>query len=274
VKANEHFFLFSIHLKKRLLMKYPDILNSLKSSLAVRFHEKIIYQRKVADVLEMRVPMVRRRLSGAVPFTLEQISIICEELGIPADEIFYNCKNDRKHSLEFYQYDFTGYEEESNLAFDQSIDMFIHAAQSTHSKFYASCNTFPNILNPTFGWLARFAALQWIYFTKGSGGMLPLSDIPLSPQLQERLDKYLLAVRALKKSVCLVHTKIVENYLTDIRRFYMLKYLTKEEVNCLTLDIEGALELFEKVCTEARLENGKEMEIYCSESFFSTICIL
>jgi len=249
-------------------MKYPEILNNLKSSLVVRYHEKSVYQRKVADALGMGVPMVKRRLSGKVPFSLEQVSVLCEELGIPANEIFYDCERARKHPLEFMQYDFTSHEEESNQAFDQSIDMFVYAAQSTVSKFYVSCNTLPNILNPTFSWLARFAALQWIYFTKGSAAMLPLSDIPLGPQLQDRLDKYLMAVRTLTKSVCLVNSKIVENYLTDIRRFYLLKYITKEEVGRLVLDIEGVLQLFEKVCSEAHLENGKEMEIYCSDSFF------
>ncbi|MCD7932009.1 MAG: hypothetical protein LUH15_12005, partial [Tannerellaceae bacterium] len=39
---------------------------------------------------------------------------------------------------------------------------------------------------------------------------------------------------------------------------------------CLISDIEGALQLFEKVCTEGRLENGKEMEIYCTDLYFSS----
>ncbi|MCD8081663.1 MAG: hypothetical protein LUF04_15085 [Bacteroides sp.] len=125
-------------------------------------------------------------------------------------------------------------------------------------------------MNPTFEWLTRFAGLQWLFFTKGSGALKPLSEIPLTPQLLQRLDRYLLAVRAIKKSVCLVSTKIVENYLTDIRQFYILGYLNKEEVLHLISDIEGALKLFDKVCTDGCLENGKEMEIYCTDSFFSS----
>ncbi|MCD8043988.1 MAG: helix-turn-helix domain-containing protein [Tannerellaceae bacterium] len=251
-------------------MKYTEILESLKSALAIRYHERIIYQKKVAGALGISIPTVRRRLSGKTSFSLEEISVICEKLEIPADEIFYNCTRRTKQPLEFLQYDFNGYEQESNQVFDQSIDMFIYASRSAKSKFYTSCNTFPNILNPTFEWLARFAALQWIYFTKGPAAMIPLAAMPLTPQLQERLQNYLLAVRALKKSVCLVNNNVTENYITDIRRFYTLGYINKEEAGHLISDIDGALQLFEKVCTEGRLENEKEMEIYCTDLYFSS----
>ncbi|MCD7976842.1 MAG: hypothetical protein LUG51_06680 [Tannerellaceae bacterium] len=221
----------------------------------------------------MSVPTVRRRLAGDTLFTLQEISVICEELKIPVEEVFYNCSHRTRQPLEFLQYDFCGRENESNEAFDQSIDMFFYAAQSEYSKFYISCNTLPNILNPTFEWLARFAALQWIFFAKGSGALPSLSEITLAPQLKERLDRYLLAVRCLKKSVCLVHYKVVENYITDIRRFYLLGYIKKDEARQLVLDIEGVLKVFEQVCIQGRLENGKEMEIYCTDLFFPMICI-
>lgn len=230
-------------------------------------------RKKLAAALGMSVPTVRRRLAGDTLFTLQEISVICEELKIPVEEVFYNCSHRTRQPLEFLQYDFCGRENESNEAFDQSIDMFFYAAQSEYSKFYISCNTLPNILNPTFEWLARFAALQWIFFAKGSGALPSLSEITLAPQLKERLDRYLLAVRCLKKSVCLVHYKVVENYITDIRRFYLLGYIKKDEARQLVLDIEGVLKVFEQVCIQGRLENGKEMEIYCTDLFFPMICI-
>lgn len=200
---------------------------------------------------------------------MAEISVICEELKIPVDEIFYSCNRKIRQPLEFLQYDFTRYGQESNEIFDQTINMFSYAARSDNSRLYISCNTLPNILNPTFEWLARFAAFQWIYFTKGAEALPSLSDMAIAPQVQQRLQKYLLAVRSLRKSVCLVSTKVVKNYITDIRRFYMLGYIHKEEAQHLASAIEGAIRLFDKVCADGYLENGKEMEIYCTDLFFS-----
>ncbi|MCC8186768.1 MAG: helix-turn-helix transcriptional regulator [Bacteroides sp.] len=251
-------------------MEYKEIVQSLKSSLVLRYGDKKTYQKKVADVLGLTIPTIRRRLSGKNPFTLQEISVISEELDIPVDEIFYSCRRTTKQPLEFVQYDFTFYDSASYEVFDQMARMFSFAAQSDNSRLYITSNTFPDVLNPTFEWLTRFAGLQWLFFTKGSGALKPLSEIELAPQLQQRLDGYLLAVRSIKKSVCLVSTKIVENYLTDIRQFYILGYLSNEEVLHLVSDIEGVLKLFDKVCTDGYLENGKEMEIYCTDSFFSS----
>lgn len=49
----------------------------------------------------------------------------------------------------------------------------------------------------------------------------------------------------------------------------MLGYIHKEEARHLASAIEGAIQLFDKVCTDGYLENGKEMEIYCTDLFFS-----
>ncbi|MCC8154818.1 MAG: hypothetical protein LIP01_11835 [Tannerellaceae bacterium] len=198
---------------------------------------------------------------------MEEIFVLCEELTIPIYEVYTGSRKIRWQPLQLLLHDYSFRSNESNQIFDWSVDLFSFASRSDYSTFYITCNTFPDILNPTFDWIAKFSGLQWLLFNKGTETLVPLSKIVGMPKTRQLMERYISAVHSLKRSVYLVSYKILENYITDIRKFYLLGYLTKEDTVRLVHELEEVLQLFERVCIHGRLENGKEMEIYCTDLF-------
>lgn len=50
--------------------------------------EHNIKQKEIADLLEITVSNVNRKINGKEPFTLEQVKKLCIKYGISADEYF------------------------------------------------------------------------------------------------------------------------------------------------------------------------------------------
>lgn len=50
--------------------------------------ERKIKQSEIADLLQITVQTVNRKLNGAEPFTLEQVKTLCKHYEISADEYF------------------------------------------------------------------------------------------------------------------------------------------------------------------------------------------
>ena len=50
--------------------------------------ENRIKQKDIAEILEITVQSVNRKLNDKEPFTLEQVKILCVTFGISADEYF------------------------------------------------------------------------------------------------------------------------------------------------------------------------------------------
>ncbi|MCD8261652.1 MAG: hypothetical protein LUD15_09340 [Bacteroides sp.] len=211
--------------------------------------------------------MVSRKLSGETHFTAEEISILCESFDIPVHEIFNSHKNSIWQPQQLAPYALAEEENATRQVFNWSVDLFSYAAQSGYSTFYSTCNTFPDILNPTFEGMACFSGLQWLLLNKGVDSLVPLSQVVKVAETKPLMDKYISAVHSLKRSVYLVSYKILENYIADIRKFYLLEYITREDVVSLIKELEELLALFEKICMTERLENGKEIEIYCTGFF-------
>ncbi|MCD8081257.1 MAG: hypothetical protein LUF04_12895 [Bacteroides sp.] len=211
--------------------------------------------------------VVSRRLSGSAPFTVEEVAVICGEFDIPVDEIFTTCSRSTRLPMEFIQPDLLLYGEESYEIFAWPVELFSLAARSDDSTFYATCNTFPDILNPSFGWVARFWEYQRLFFYRDTLPMTALSDIVYSPAEQVLMEQYMSAVHSLKKSAYIVSDRVVENYINNMKRFYLTGRITREEAVCMALEIENVLELFEKICRNGYVEGGKEVEIYCTDMF-------
>lgn len=147
-------------------MKYVELLENLKLALALRYNDQKGYQRKIANVLGLSPSVVSRRLSGDAPFTVEEVTVICGELDIPVDEIFTACSRSTRLPMEFIHPDLSLCGEESYEIFAWPVELFSLAARSDDSTFYATCNTFPDILNPSFGWVARFWEFQRLFSIK------------------------------------------------------------------------------------------------------------
>ncbi|MCD8164878.1 MAG: hypothetical protein LUE93_01325 [Bacteroides sp.] len=248
-------------------MKYGEILQNLKEALAVRVLGQKAFRITIGDLLGISVSMVSRKLAGETPFTAQEISVLCEAFDIPVYEIFKGHKDSIWQPLQLALTDLTENEDATRQVFDWSVDMFSYAAQSDYSTFYITCNTFPDLLNPTFEGVARFSALQWLFLNKGIDSLLPLSRVMEIAETKPLMDKYISSIHSLKRSVYLVSYKILENYIAEIRKFYQLGYITKEDILLFIPELEAVLALFEKVCITGRLENGKEMEIYCTDFF-------
>ncbi len=248
-------------------MKYTEILENLKSALAVRFFGQKAFRKKIGETLGISVSMVSRKLSGETHFTAEEISVLCEELNIPIHEIYSGKKDIVWQPLQLPAvYDISFSDEENREVLDLSVDMFSYAAQSDYSTFYITCNTFPDILNPSFDWVARFSALQWKLLNKGLEAIVPLSEMVEMPE-RPLMKRYISAVHSLKRSVYLVSYRILENYIAEIRKFYLMGHINKVETAFLVSELEEVLELFERICINGRLDNGKEIEIYCTDLF-------
>ncbi|MCD8173422.1 MAG: helix-turn-helix transcriptional regulator [Alistipes sp.] len=249
-------------------MEHGEILNSLKSALSLRYNDKIIYQRKVAEALNTNIPSVRRRFSGKNSFTLKEISLISERLDIPIDEIFDNCSSRNSYPLEFLEYSLTHSGRNHNEVFYNTNEMFRYAGQSVNSQLCISCNKLPDVLKANYMGFARFTALQWLYLKFGPDSLVPLSDIPLLPDTEKLLEEYLSHIYSFKNIVCLLNNNIIGDYLSDIRQFYILEYLGREEAEILAAEVEKLLGGgFEKMCTAGRLRNGPEVAIYCTDSY-------
>jgi len=50
--------------------------------------EHNIKQTEIAELLDINVQSVNRKMNGKEPFTLEQVKILCQHYGISADEYF------------------------------------------------------------------------------------------------------------------------------------------------------------------------------------------
>lgn len=228
-------------LQTRFLMEHGEILNSLKSALSLRYNDKIIYQRKVAEALNTNIPSVRRRFSGKNSFTLKEISLISERLDIPIDEIFDNCSSRNSYPLEFLEYSLTHSGRNHNEVFYNTNEMFRYAGQSVNSQLCISCNKLPDVLKANYMGFARFTALQWLYLKFGPDSLVPLSDIPLLPDTEKLLEEYLSHIYSFKNIVCLLNNNIIGDYLSDIRQFYILEYLGREEAEILAAEVEKLL---------------------------------
>ncbi|MCD7937002.1 MAG: helix-turn-helix domain-containing protein [Tannerellaceae bacterium] len=248
-------------------MRYEEILENLKEALAIRFHDKGIYQRKIAEILQLSPSVVCRRLSGQSRFTLEEIAGLCEALHIPPEEIFTGCNPVQVKSAEFFQPGFTSSTHEQLVLFNGPVEVFLQAAQFTDCTLYVTCNMFPTVVTCMYEWMRRFSGLQSLYFYKGLDGIRPLLEVEHSAGERELMEQYVSDVHGMRKTVYIISNRVVQNYISDMKRFYLNGYINREEVKWLVSDVEDLLVRFERMCARGYMENGNPVEVYYSDSF-------
>ncbi len=244
-------------------MENELIYNSFLEEITQKISQKTAVADVLADILHIDKTAVYKRLKGEIPFTFSEAIVISRQLGISLDNIKMISS------------------EESD-SFKLKLIEYINPAESDFSlleEMTAILKTFKDVPDPEAGEItnilpqplyvnreniSKFYLFKWKYSSNKQQETTRYNDIVISDKLKETRKEYVKWARLLHADY--LFDRLLFHYLvTDIKYFYRVGRITKEDVLLIKQDIIDILdEIDELTCTGVFKETGKNVNIYIS----------
>ncbi|MDL2303177.1 hypothetical protein LJC28_02155, partial [Dysgonomonas sp. OttesenSCG-928-D17] len=228
-----------------------------------KISQKTVVVDLLADILHIEKGAVHKRMKGEIPFTFSEAMTISRYLGISLD------------NMEMIS-------QEESHSFKLKLIEYINPAESDFSlleEMTAILKTFTNVPNPEAGeitnilpqplyvnreHISKFYLFKWKYSSQKKQGGIRYNDIVISNKLKKARKEYVKWARLLHADY--IFDRLLFHYLvTDIKYFYQVGRITKEDVLLIKQDVVDILDEIDELTNTGKFnETGKEVNIYIS----------
>jgi putative flippase GtrA len=221
----------------------------------------------LTDILCIEKEAVYRRLRGTVPFSFQEIYKIALSLGLSLDGIAEGISPANKHftmqMLEFLNPEETDY---------QILENFIlnirHLEDDPESESGSIGSIIPTSLCVDYECLYRFYLFKWSY-QFGDPQKLPVYDDIHATERLNRINRlFFEGVQNSPKSIYIFDRRFIENFVGDIRYFFDIRLISREDVLNLKKDLCSFLDNLERYATRGIFDTGNVVEIYLANIHF------
>ena len=224
------------------------ILNELISTMRERIPQDMNLANTLADILCMGKEAVYRRLRGEVSFTIDEVALLSQKLGISIDQI-------------------VGSHVSNKVTFDLNL---LHATSALES-YYEIINRYLQIFDyvKTDNTTEVYTASNSLPFTLYSSyENLSLEDMSVDERIVNVHKKLSESIRQCPKTFFIWDTNIFYSFVKEIKYFASLNLINKDDVMHLKEELLQLLGVVEHLSIKGEFSENKKVSFYLSNISF------
>lgn len=221
----------------------------------------------LTDALCLGKKAVYRRLRGEVAFTINEVALLSNKLGISIDQIIGNHFSNKvtfdlnlhssANALESY-YDIV----------NRYLQIFNYVKADDSTEVYTVSNVLPFTLYSSYKYLSKFHLCRWMY----QNGQLKIPNSLSETKIDNRIiDIHRQlgdATRQCRKTYFIWDTNIFLTFIEEIKYFACLSLVSQDDIVHLKEELHHLLDSMEALSIKGEFSENKEIYIYLSNIHF------
>lgn len=220
----------------------------------------------LTDALCLGKEAVYRRLRGEVAFTINEVALLSNKLGISIDQIIGNHFSNKvtfdlnlhspSNALESY-YDIA----------NRYFQIFNYVKNDESTEVHTVSNVLPFTLYSSFEYLSKFRLCRWIY---QNGQKVPksLSEMHVEDRIVDVHKHLSEATKQCKKTYFIWDTNIFLTFIEEIKYFACLNLISQDDIIHIKEKLHHLLDSMEALSIKGQFSENKEVYIYLSNIHF------
>ncbi|MCL1933602.1 MAG: hypothetical protein FWF53_07325 [Candidatus Azobacteroides sp.] len=248
-------------------MKKDFLFKNLTDALQNRIPQRGKLADVLAELLGIEKEAVYRRLRGSVPFSFQEVYTIAIYLGFSLDSIAENISPVTRQMtvlmIEFLE------PQESDYKKLESFSSSIHRLKDDpDSESGAIGSIIPSSLCVSYQYIYKFQLFKWSHQFGDPKKVKSYAETNASERLNHLNRNFVEGVQDSPKSVYILDRRFIEYFVNDIRFFFDVRLITKEDVSLLKEDLHLLLNDLERYATNGRFDSGNRVDIFLANVHF------
>lgn len=239
-----------------------DLLNNFINSLHEKINKRSELVLYIADVLCIEREPANRRLSGKVPFTVQEMEKLSLKLGISLDSLMQNKNENALPNLKM-KTPMSGHFEDMIVNLE-AVSRKLEKICREEVELGTAFSSVPVEYFVPYPNLEKFMYYKWGYFHVGSNEYNDYSLWEIPDKLH-RINQQLMRVNAkIKNRIYIWNPVTIWSLAKEIKYFKSIHSINEEEVSHIKEDLHNMLNDIEDQAKMNKTESGNKIEMYIS----------
>ena len=248
-------------------MKKDVLFKNLIESLQNRVPQRGKLADTLTELLGIEKEAVYRRLRGSVPFSFQEIYTIAGYLGLSLDSIADNM-SPTSRNMTVLMTEFLEPQENDYKRLEDLCVSIQRLKDDPNSESGAVGSIIPLSLCVAYEFIYKFYLFKWAHQFENPDRTKSYKETFITERLRQINRNFLESVQDSPKSVYILDRQFIEYFVKDIRFFYDIRLISKEDILCLKKDFHLLLNDLERYSTNGQFDTGKKVEIYLANVHF------
>lgn len=234
------------------------LLQALSSSAGKSKNPSLLLQ----NILNIRKDAAYRRLRGEVPFTVEELSIICNKLDICLESIIYGVETGKA----IFDLEETLPNQKKHEVFMQRLETHTNIWKSEGNRLTAACSSLPEFIMLRFPKFAQFR-----FFSNYTNLNIPYCEFEVSKEFTCIQTAYNLAFAKVEYLELILDDNLLAPFIKEIGYFGKMGILSPEEVEELYKELLLMIDVLETTAVSGNIPGTKNItNIYLAHTGIGT----
>ena len=252
-------------------MKMKNLNENVVSEINRRLPKNANAVNYLMDLLYLGKESAYRRLKSQIPFTLEEVAAIANDLGFSLDKII----GSKKASRVFFDIKVDLTKSSSDLYIDMlqsDIKIIKELNSAKELQIISAINRIPLQFFP-FENLFKYVYLKYLH-SKGELSMaVKVSDVVIPDRINELYKEAVLNFSRLNNITCVVNHAVFSRIIQSIQYGYKAGIISDEDLPLLQKELFDMLAFIERLLTTGVNDFGASYSIYYSYSELEVNCV-
>jgi len=243
----------------------------LFKNLIETLQNRVPQRGKLADMLTellgIEKEAVYRRLRGSVPFSFQEIRAIAIHWGFSLDNIAENESSATRQMT----VSLTEFLDPSENDYKVLEDLCINVRRlkdDPDSESGAVGSIIPLSLCVAYEFIYKFYLFKWSRQFENPNKIKLYKDTKITERLKHINREFVESVQDSPKSVYILDRRFIEYFVKDIRFFYDIRMIIKEDISLLKKDLHLLLNDLERYAVNGRFDTGNKVDIFLANVHF------
>ncbi len=239
-----------------------DLLNNFINSLYEKINKRSELVLYIADVLCIEREPANRRLSGKVPFTVQEMGKLSQKLGISLDRLMQNKNENVLPNLKM-KIPMSGHFEDMIVNLE-SVSNKLEKICREEVEVGTAFSSVPVEYFVPYPNLEKFMYYKWGYFHVGSNEYNDYSLWEIPDSLKKANQHLLKISDKIKNRIYIWNPVTIWSMVKEIKYFKSIHAINDEDINHIKGDLHAMLDSIEDQAKMHKTESGNKIEMYVS----------
>jgi hypothetical protein len=247
-------------------MKKDFLFQNLIEALKDRIPERGKLADVLTELLDIEKEAVYRRLRGSVPFSFQEIHQIAGHFGFSLDSIAENTSTVTKQ-MTIIMVEYLHPKENDYKRLEDFNEGTLRLKDDPDSESGAIGSLLPTSLYYSYDYICKFFLYRWTHQFGNPLEIKSYAQTNATERLMQICREYVACVQATSKSVYVLDRRVIEYFVNDIRFFYDVRLISREDVLCLKDDLRRLINDLERYATNGCFDTGNKVEIFLTNVY-------
>jgi hypothetical protein len=225
----------------------------------------------LAELLCIEKEAVYRRLRGSVAFSFQEIFKIALYFGFSLDSIAEGSSTVSKllvmRMIEFIN------PTEADYKMLENFCLYVRQMKgSLDSEFGSMSSLIPTTFCVSYPYIYKFYLFKWTHQFSNPQKVPAYTEVKATDRLNRINRDFVESIQNSSKSIYIFDRQFIYFFVNDVRYFFDIKLISKEDVLDLKRDLLLYLDDLERYASGGVFDTGKSVEIYLANVHFYASC--